>query len=85
MEKRSRSLAKAISWQLIGFIGSALITWWYTGRIVDGIALSGWLALSGAVLYVIHERLWARIHWGKSDSINPASNQTRPLVRSSSR
>lgn len=65
METPTRSLAKAIVWQAIGLISMTLIGWAVTG---SGV-LAGGLALLnmsvGFVSYLLHERAWAHVHWGK--------------------
>jgi uncharacterized membrane protein len=65
METNRRTLAKALSWQLMG-----LVTMTTLGTIVTGSAgIGGALALTSAVLgticYVAHEKLWARVPWGR--------------------
>jgi uncharacterized membrane protein len=65
MDTNRRTLAKALSWQLMG-----LVTMTTLGTIVTGSAgIGGALALTSAVLgticYVVHEKLWARVPWGR--------------------
>jgi uncharacterized membrane protein len=66
MEKNKRAAMKAITWQLIGFVTMALINTVYMGSWHDGLGLSSVLTLTGLVSYYLHERAWARIHWGRS-------------------
>lgn len=67
-EQPIRSLAKAITWQSTGLVVMTLISWWVTGSASAGgsIALLG--AVSGMLAYLVHERLWARISWGRKPS-----------------
>lgn len=64
-ESTTRSLAKAVTWQLTGLVTMTLLAWHATGDIAaaGGLALSG--AATGFVCFVLHERLWARIRWGR--------------------
>ncbi|MCC5988159.1 MAG: DUF2061 domain-containing protein [Pararhodobacter sp.] len=66
METRTRTLTKATLWQFLGLVVMALIGWALTGS----ASLGGGLALSNAIIgfatYVIYERIWARIRWGRS-------------------
>jgi len=64
MEKPIRSMAKAATWQALGLAVMTAITFAATGSLATGgaVALTG--AAVGTVLYVVHERLWARIRWG---------------------
>ncbi|MFV0360411.1 DUF2061 domain-containing protein [Tropicimonas sp.] len=60
-----RSVVKAMTWQASGLISMTAITWAVTGSVATGgaIALAG--ACFGCVSYVLHERIWARIGWGR--------------------
>jgi uncharacterized membrane protein len=61
-----RTIAKAVSWQALGLIVMTAIAFVITGSVAEGglVALTG--AATGLVAYVLHERLWARISWGRS-------------------
>lgn len=61
----TRSLVKAIMWQLLGLLTMTLV-----GLVLTGSArLGGTMALInaavGLTLYVVYERLWQRIGWGQ--------------------
>ena len=60
-----RSLAKAVSWRVTGTIDTFLISWVITGQalLASGIALTEIMTKIG--LYWMHERVWARVKWGK--------------------
>jgi uncharacterized membrane protein len=60
-----RSLAKAVSWRVTGTIDTFLISWVITGQalLASGIALTEIMTKIG--LYWMHERIWARVKWGK--------------------
>ena len=66
MDSTSRTLIKAATWQAMGLVTGTAIAWLYTGSIAasGGIAATG--AISGAIFYILHERLWARITWGRA-------------------
>ncbi|MBO6852497.1 MAG: DUF2061 domain-containing protein [Marivivens sp.] len=65
METRTRSLVKAVIWSAIGLIVMALVGLAFTGS----LALGGVMALLntgiGLITYVLYERVWARISWGR--------------------
>lgn len=65
MEKKTRMLMKAITWQLIGFAVMSVINVLYMGDWRAGVGLSGMLTLIGLVSYYLHEQVWARIRWGR--------------------
>jgi uncharacterized membrane protein len=65
MESHSRSLAKAISYRLIGSATTALICLLLTGRpgLSAGVGLLDMGAKIG--LYFLHERIWNHINFGR--------------------
>lgn len=65
LESPARSIVKAVTWQAIGLVTMTLMGWLATGSLAaaGGLAISG--ALSGFVCFILHERLWARIRWGR--------------------
>lgn len=64
MDSRARSIAKAISWQILGLIVTALIGWLYTGSLQQAGGFAVTLQLVGFVIYVVHERAWQAVPWG---------------------
>lgn len=64
-ETTLRTIAKAVSWQALGLVAMTAITFAITGSVAQGglVALVG--AATGMVVYIVHERLWATISWGK--------------------
>ena len=68
MDSTQRTIGKAISWQLLGLIVMTLLSYYFTGSVSDDISLSVTSMLSGVVFYIIHEKIWQRIQWGKLGS-----------------
>ncbi len=66
MDTRRRSLLKAVIWNLIGLISMVLVGYVATGS----MALGGIIAIVNAVLglacYLIYERVWNEIRWGRN-------------------
>lgn len=65
MESPARTMVKGLTWQMTGIVTMTLIAWLITGSVTEGgiTALSG--AATGFVFYFFHERIWARIGWGR--------------------
>ena len=65
METRTRSIVKAISWQLLGLITMTALAWLSTGSLqaAGGLAIAA--AAIGFLFYILHERLWGCISWGR--------------------
>ncbi len=60
-----RSLAKAVSYRTLGSFVTAAIAWVYTGSVGASAAIGGVDAVSKMAIYFAHERLWARIPFGR--------------------
>ncbi len=63
-EWMGRSLAKTLSWRVIGTLDTILICWVISGEIAFAISIGGIELVSKMILYFFHERLWGRITWG---------------------
>jgi uncharacterized membrane protein len=64
-ERWSRSLLKSISWRIIGTLDTILISYIITGELVFALSIGGIELVTKMVLYVVHERVWNKINWGK--------------------
>lgn len=64
-EKRTRSIAKAITYRLISICVDSVIAYTITRsaeKTAYFVLFSNTLSL---IIYFIHERIWNRVHWGK--------------------
>jgi len=64
-EKPLRSIAKSISWRVIGTIDTMLISWIVTGKLDTALLIGGVEVITKMVLYFFHERVWNSIKWGR--------------------
>lgn len=73
MDTAQRTLCKAITWQTMGLVVTCLLGYAMTGsfQVAGGFALG--LAALGMLTFFVHERVWARIAWGRID--DPAQVQ----------
>jgi uncharacterized membrane protein len=67
-EKPLRSIAKAISWRIVGTTDTIFISWLLTGEIKTAIAIGSVEVISKMLLYFGHERIWNKITLGKEKS-----------------
>jgi len=65
METRRRSFVKAMIWSSMGLAMMALIGWIATGSVAVGGAMALVNTGIGLVMYVLYERVWATIRWGR--------------------
>ncbi len=65
MDTQKRSIVKAVIWNVIGIISMSVVGVLATGS----AALGGKMALIntglGFSMYVIYERIWSRVRWGR--------------------
>ena len=73
MESPTRTIAKAVSWQLLGLLSMTLIGYLFTGSVAAAGSLAVVTTIIGAVCYVLHERVWNRIAWGRIDPLRTTS------------
>ena len=64
-EKLQRSLAKTVSWRVVGTIATVLISYIITGTLALAFSIGFIELISKLVLYFFHERAWNKIKWGK--------------------
>ncbi|PWV98340.1 putative membrane protein DUF2061 [Hoeflea marina] len=65
METRTRTIAKATSWQLSGLVSMSGLAWLQSGSIAGAFSFALSAAAIGFVCFFLHERIWARIAWGR--------------------
>ena len=64
-EKPIRSVAKAVSWRVIGTLDTLLISFILTGEVVLAASIASIDFITKMFLYFFHERIWNKISWGK--------------------
>ncbi len=64
-EKVKRSLAKTISWRVIGTLDTLVLSWIIVGEVKTAAAIASVEFVSKMILYFFHERAWNKIKWGK--------------------
>ncbi|WP_281543331.1 DUF2061 domain-containing protein [Maribacter aestuarii] len=64
-ERPIRSVAKAISWRVIGTLDTLLISYLFTGKVALAASIASIDFVTKMFLYFFHERLWNKINWGK--------------------
>lgn len=65
METRTRSFVKAIIWNVIGLVMMCIVGFVATGSIKVGGAMALINAVLGLTCYVVYERVWAQVSWGR--------------------
>lgn len=78
MEKPVRSIAKALSWQATGLVTMTVLAWCVTGDLAASGGLALLAAFVGFLMFIVHERVWARISWGRSTETGAANPPKAP-------
>lgn len=65
METRQRTLVKAVLWNAIGLAVMAMVGLVMTGSAAVGGAMAAINTAIGLSAYIVYERIWARIGWGR--------------------
>ena len=60
MESRKRSIYKTITWRIVATLGTFVIAFIFTGRIVISFGIGLADAIIKTILYYWHERIWAK-------------------------
>lgn len=64
LEKNHRSIAKSISYRIASIIVDSTIAYLFTRDVALSAGIVVLVNTYSTVLYYLHERVWAHIHWG---------------------
>jgi uncharacterized membrane protein len=64
-EKAVRSIAKSISWRIVGTIDTVIISWFVTGALTLAFSIGAIELVTKMILYFFHERIWNTVKWGR--------------------
>ncbi len=67
-ETHSRSVAKALSWRVLGTAATAVLVFIFTGKLGLSLAVGGLEFVSKIGLFWLHERAWDRLHFGRQEA-----------------
>jgi uncharacterized membrane protein len=66
MESNARSLAKAVSYRVLGSTGTALVVLVLSGNLKISLGAGALDMIVKIALYFLHERIWAYVPYGRS-------------------
>ena len=64
-ESPVRSIAKALSWRVVGTLDTLVISYLLTGEITIAASIASIDFITKMILYFFHERAWTLVNWGK--------------------
>ncbi|MHC1635402.1 MAG: DUF2061 domain-containing protein [Candidatus Methanospirareceae archaeon] len=65
-----RSWTKSFTWRVLGIVILVLISYFVTGSLAKASVITFVFHGIRVVLYVLHERAWELIEWGRSEETN---------------
>lgn len=80
-EAHSRSLAKAVSWRILGSVDTFLLSWLFTSSVKAAGAIALTEVLTKMVLYYLHERAWSAVHWGTLAPESQSADSAEPAMQ----
>lgn len=66
---QARSVAKALTWRILGTLDTFLLGYLITGHVALAGAIASVEVFSKTLLYYLHERGWAAIRWGHEEPV----------------
>jgi adenylylsulfate kinase len=70
METKKRTIARMISYRLTAWSFTIFYTWLFTGSIGQATGFATLLHILLSIDYYVHERIWLKIKWGKTNEEN---------------
>lgn len=68
-----RSIAKAVSWRLVGSLDTFILSLIFTGKLKYAVSIATAEALTKIVLFYLHERAWRLVSWGRLEDKSGAA------------
>ena len=68
-ETNGRSVAKALSWRLLGTLATTLLVFLFTGRVGVALTVGGLEFFAKIALFWLHERIWDRVKLGRREAV----------------
>jgi uncharacterized membrane protein len=65
METARRTLVKAVLWNALGLVVMGVVGLVMTGSAALGGAMAVLNTAIGLACYIVYERIWSRIRWGR--------------------
>lgn len=65
MDTTSRTVLKALTWQALGIVTMTALGYPHTGSVLSALTLAVSASASGFVFYLLHEKIWNAVRWGR--------------------
>ena len=68
IERKRRSILKAISWRIIASLTTMGVVWIFSGNVNLALSVGILETILKIIFYYLHERTWGRLKWGVKQS-----------------
>jgi uncharacterized membrane protein len=68
-ETMIRSVVKSLTWRVFGVVILGVISWMWTHKWTETVAITSIFHAIRVVTYVWHERIWLKIQWGIKNEV----------------
>ncbi|MHB2210236.1 DUF2061 domain-containing protein [Methylobacterium sp. CM6257] len=65
-ESRVRSIAKAVSWRIVGSLDTLALSYLFTGSVLVAGSIASTETVTKTLLYYLHERGWGWVSFGRA-------------------
>jgi uncharacterized membrane protein len=80
-EAHRRSLAKAVSWRVLGSLDTFLLSWLFTNSVKAAGAIATTEVITKMFLYYFHERAWSSVKWGIAEHAKDPAKIEKPAEK----
>lgn len=63
-ELHRRSIAKSVSYRIASIVADSFVAYFFTRNVALSAGIVIFVNGYSTLLYYLHERIWAHIHWG---------------------
>jgi len=75
METNRRIISKAMTWQTSGIATMTVLSYPHTETLSEALLLALSASATGFVAFLIHEKIWNRVSWGRVSQTAPAGER----------
>lgn len=65
MDSAVRTIVKAVTWQALGIFTMTALSYVHTASLIASLSIATSASASGFLFFLVHERIWNAIRWGR--------------------
>jgi uncharacterized membrane protein len=73
-ERHFRSVVKGATWRVCATMDTIILSYIFTGQISAALKIGAVEVLTKIALFYVHERVWMRFGWWRTESVGPDGN-----------